>query len=194
MKITEDEYSPLIKYKNEEKKYYAAFYDGKHELSIVEITKNIFLQMFGTHKTLVINNKKRFFIIYSDNHYQVSMEMNFEEYKNFRSFKSEIIREKHINSRYIKHSKQTEINIYKKIINKPQSIELQVYEKIRNNLLYQAINQLNELQKRRIIYYYIYEWSIEKIAKKENCSKTAVNYSIAIAKKNLKKILIKSIF
>lgn len=179
-----NEYIALIETKNCTKSYFVIFKDVKNIIQKIEVNKITFLQFFGTHKSEIINGNKRYFIVYQDNEIACYKELTKKEYITFRSFKSEFIREKHIYSRYIEHTEQSEISLYKKSIIKPKCIESQLNIKSRNNSIYEAIELLNEIQRRRIIYYYIYEMSSAEIATRENCSKAAVNYSIAIAKKN----------
>ena len=49
-------------------------------------------------------------------------------------------------------------------------------------------NSLDVVIKRRLILYYLYDYTLEEIAIKEHCSKVAIKYSLDIAIKNLKKI------
>lgn len=55
--------------------------------------------------------------------------------------------------------------------------------------LYQIVAQLPQTQRRRFLYYFEIGLNYEEIAKKEGCTARAVQYSVQIAKKKLKKIL-----
>lgn len=61
-----------------------------------------------------------------------------------------------------------------------QTIKKVIGEKIRN-----AIQELPEIQKRRIIKYYFQDKTFEQIAKEEKCTKRAVKFSVDIALKEL---------
>ncbi|MDL2258730.1 hypothetical protein LJC42_06215 [Eubacteriales bacterium OttesenSCG-928-K08] len=56
--------------------------------------------------------------------------------------------------------------------------------------LYSALEQLPEIQRRRLIFKYFFDMSLVQIARLEGVSKSAVHFSIAAAKKNLKKLLL----
>ena len=60
------------------------------------------------------------------------------------------------------------------------------------NELKVAINQLQEIQQRRIIKYYFEDKSQQKIANEENVDIRSIQYSLNIAIKNLKKFLNKT--
>ncbi|MFI3255714.1 RNA polymerase sigma factor [Chakrabartyella piscis] len=64
-----------------------------------------------------------------------------------------------------------------------------VDKQIRSEKLWQAIKQLPQTQKRRVILYYFDDLTYEEIAVKEHCSPQAIAYSIATAKKSLKNFL-----
>ena len=56
--------------------------------------------------------------------------------------------------------------------------------------LYNAISNLSNLQKRRIILYYFLENTLDEIARQENCSIHSVFVSIERAKDKIKKFMI----
>lgn len=56
-----------------------------------------------------------------------------------------------------------------------------VWRKIVNEMLYRAIDELPEKQRRRIIMYYFYGLTYEQIAEVEGCTKMAVKFSISKA-------------
>ena len=61
-----------------------------------------------------------------------------------------------------------------------QTIKKVIGEKIRS-----AVQELPEIQKRRIIKYFFQDKTFEQIAKEENCTKRAVKFSVDIALKEL---------
>lgn len=68
----------------------------------------------------------------------------------------------------------------------PEEILMQEYE---DALLYSAIKQLPMTQRRRLLLHSIEKIPIKQIAYFEGCTPRAVKYSLALAKKNLRKIL-----
>lgn len=110
-------------------------------------------------------------------------------YNEFNEFELEDLSEMNEFDRHIEHSKLNEISLNKRIINKNKSLENSVIEKIENEELYNAILKLPMLQRNRIIMYYFEELSQKEIAIKEKCSIRAVQYSINIALKNLRKFI-----
>lgn len=110
-------------------------------------------------------------------------------YNEFNKFELEDLSEMNEFDRHLEHSKLNEISLNKRIINKNKSLENSVIEKIENEELYNAILKLPMLQRNRIIMYYFEELSQKEIAIKEKCSIRAVQYSINIALKNLRKFI-----
>lgn len=189
MKITNDEYSPLIESENQNIKYYAVFYDVKNNLNKIEITKNIFLQIFGTHKVKIINGNTYYFINYKDHLNICEIQLTKKDYKNFNSFKSVNIRYKNIYSRYIEQLDYTDEYLYKYMIYDSGHIEDEVYKKILNEEIKDALLSLNKIQRSRFIMYYFDDMTYEEIAKIEGCTKRAIKFSVDAARKNLQKML-----
>ena len=90
---------------------------------------------------------------------------------------------------HIEHSNLFENTLFSRMVNKEKEIFNVVDEKIINEKLINNIKQLPIVQKRRIIKYYFYNYTLEKIAKEENCTKRAVKFSIDYAKEKLKRNL-----
>ena len=180
-----DEYKPLIKELNGGKKYYIILDDDQ-----VEVSMEIFIQFFGVHKTEFLNGKRTYHIIFKD---MCDLEVSKEKYLDFNSFISELIRYKNTYTRYIEHLEQSDLILHKRMLHQPEKIENIVFKKILHETLYEAINQLNEIQKRRFIYYYIDELTYAEIAEIEGCTKRAIKFSVDAAKKNLQ-IKLKNLF
>lgn len=189
-----NEYFPLIECEDQDIKYYVMFYDIKHNLNKIIITKEVFLQLFGVHKMKIINGEKRYFIEYEDEVSMSKIELTLNEYRKFRSFKSYNIKNKNIYDRYIEHSEQTDETVYKRMVDKPEQVEDIVYKKMLGEEITKALNTLNETQRKRFIMYYLDDMTYEEIAIKEKCSKQAIKYSIDIAKKHLREKLKKFYF
>ncbi len=137
--------------------------------------------------TLLIEDDK-YFILFKDSrnilHKQsVSKEVfeifNQSELKDNNMFSS--------NYRHISCDDITEELFYKKVMYDQVSLEeeFDTRELLNNLKLY--INNLPDIQKRRVIKYYFDNKTYEEIAREENCSKVAIKYSIDSAIKNISK-------
>jgi len=91
-----------------------------------------------------------------------------------------------IDNHYCNSGLSEKIN-YLKDISATDSIENIInYEK-----LYKAIKQLPIIQQKRLKYYYFDGYTMEEIAKLENCSFQAISLSLKAAQNNLEKLLSK---
>jgi len=71
--------------------------------------------------------------------------------------------------------------LYERAFESPKDIFDAVCKKIISEMLYRAIDELPEKQRRRIIMYYFYGLTYEQIAEVEGCTKMAVKFSISKA-------------
>lgn len=110
-----------------------------------------------------------------------------EVYDAFDSFELDDISQIHKIRKHIEFNEVYEETLYHRSITETISIEEEVSNKIISEEIKSAINELNEIQKRRIIKYYFYDKTYEEIANEEKCSKVAVKYSIDTAIKNISK-------
>ena len=117
------------------------------------------------------------------------VEINKDVYKAFDEFELEDLTEMNEYDRHIEHSEVFENSLEKRAINKPISLEDDFVNKSTFNELKEAINKLPEIQKRRIKKYYFDEKTQQQIADEEKVDIRAVQYTLNIALKNLKKIL-----
>ena len=67
-----------------------------------------------------------------------------------------------------------------------KSVEDEFMKESETENLYNALNQLNEIQRRRIIDYYINGKNLKTISEQEHCSEPAIFYSIENGIKNLR--------
>lgn len=81
--------------------------------------------------------------------------------------------------------------VYEETLNRraryiPKSVEEIIIETERSELLYKAINSLPEIQRRRFLLYYEYDYNCYEIAAMENCTVQAVRRSVIIAREKIK--------
>ena len=91
------------------------------------------------------------------------------------------------NSRYIHKYELSDEALSNKMLNNQTSIEDKLIDDFEIQELYEAINELSEIQKRRIKKYFFEDKTFEEIAIEEECSKVAVKYTIDIALEKISK-------
>ena len=91
--------------------------------------------------------------------------------------------------RHYEQSDVTEATLNKRAAKPQESVEETISQRIEVDKLHQAIAQLPEKQRRRLVLYYFGELTYEQIADMEGCSHPAVIKSISSALKKLKNFL-----
>ena len=117
------------------------------------------------------------------------IEITEEIYRAFDKFELEDISQIHKFRRHIEHNVIFEDKLIERMFEKPITIEDEVEDKILMEELKQAIDQLSEIQKRRVKLYYFEGLSVEQIAKIEGASHQAVSKSIFRAVEKIKQII-----
>lgn len=138
--------------------------------------------------TLEIKENNCYILKFKDSrNNQQEMIISKEVYDAFDSFELEDISQIHKIRKHIEFNEVYEETLYHRSITETISVEEEVSNKIISEEIKSAINELNDIQKRRIIKYYFYDKTYEEIANEEKCSKVAVKYSIDTAIKNISK-------
>lgn len=91
--------------------------------------------------------------------------------------------------RHYEKSDVTEATLNKRAVKPQESVEETVSQRIEVDKLHQAIAQLPEKQRRRLVLYYLGEFTYEQIAEMERCKHPAIIKSISSALKKLKNFL-----
>lgn len=112
-----------------------------------------------------------------------------EVYKAFDSFELEDISQIHKFRKHIEHSEVYEETLNTRMISKPVSVEEEVESKIEYEELKNAIDQLSDIQKRRIKMYYFEDMTLEQIATIEGATHQAISKSINKGIEEIKKII-----
>lgn len=126
------------------------------------------------------------------NEKDIIVEVSQEIYETFNKFELEDLSQMNKYDRHIEHLNLSENLLAKKMSKDDISIEEVVIKKLENQRLYETIFNLPNIQKKRIVMYFFNGMTLNEIAKKENCSTRAIQYSINIALKNLRKYLKKT--
>lgn len=117
------------------------------------------------------------------------VEVNKEIYQAFDRFELDDLSELNEFDNHIEHSEVYENNLNERAMDKPLGVDEIVETMIINEELKKAINQLSEVQKRRIKMYYFEDMTLEDIARVEKTSHQAISKSIIKALAELRKIL-----
>ena len=116
-------------------------------------------------------------------------EINQDLYSAFDRFELDDISQINEASRHLSEMGMTEESLCHLIADPSESMEDRVYRRIMYQKLHKAIDQLPEIQRRRVLLYYFEGHTYEQIAQMEGCSKRAVKFSVDIALKKLKDYL-----
>ena len=117
------------------------------------------------------------------------VEVNKEIYQAFDRFELDDLSELNEFDNHIEHSEVYENNLNERAMDKPLGVDEIVETMLINEELKKAINELSEVQKRRIKMYYFEDMTLEDIAKVEKTSHQAISKSIIKALAELRKIL-----
>ena len=110
----------------------------------------------------------------------------------FDSFELDDLVYLNVVDRHIEQSEVWEATLNVRAVKKPESMEEVVFRRLQTEKLHEAINELPEKQKKRLILYYFQELTYMEIAEREQCSTRAVEYSIHGAIQGLKKFFEKN--
>lgn len=118
-----------------------------------------------------------------------NIEISKELYDIFDRFELDDLSEMNEYDNHIEHSEVYDNNLNERAMYKPISVEEIVENNIINEEIKTAIDELSDVQKRRIKMYYFEGLTQQEIANKEGTSLRAVQYTLNSAINKLKKIL-----
>lgn len=131
-------------------------------------------------------NKERYFVSFTDSEGDFQrVEINFDIYCALFELNKIDRNLTRSDERNLEHSELTEETLVKRSFERPKGIEEIILEKEMKSSFWTAIGELPEVQRKRLLLYYDYGFSLKEIAIMENCSIRAIQYSIEIAKKKL---------
>ena len=120
---------------------------------------------------------------------QKCMEIERTLYEEFNSFELQDMSYLNVVDRHLEQSEIWDSSLYERIFQKEENVENTVLNKLEAERLHSAIQQLSEIQRRRLMKYYFEDKKYEQIAQEEGCSFQMVAKSVKAAIRNLKKIL-----
>ena len=110
------------------------------------------------------------------------MEIGKNVYEAFNTFELQDVSHMNVVDRHLEQSEIWDSSLYERVFQKEEGVEDTVLNKLEAERLHSAIQQLSEIQRRRLKNY-------EQIAQEEGCSFQMVAKSVKAAIRNLKKIL-----
>lgn len=88
--------------------------------------------------------------------------------------------------RHKEHNEVYEETLNRRAVFKPKGVEELIMEAELSELLHKTINSLPEIQRRRFLLYYEYDYNYYQIGAMEHCTASSVGKSISIAKEKVK--------
>lgn len=134
-----------------------------------------------------------------DGHYYISFkdgqgtlhefEISEQIFRAFDTFELEDLSYLNVWDRHIEQSEIWEPTLSQRAFRKPEGLEETIIARLQVERLHSAIRQLPDKQRKRLLLHYYDGLTYTEIAKKENCSIRAAEYSVQGAIRRLKKIL-----
>ena len=129
-----------------------------------------------------------FYISFTDGQgVKVCMEIEKELYELFDKYELDDLSFLNASDRHIVRLEAVNEDFEERTADASADVEASVLTDIRNEQLHQAISQLPEIQRRRLMLYYFEGLSYEEIARREGCKYQPIQRSIERAKEKIKK-------
>ena len=90
------------------------------------------------------------------------------------------------NQRHREFNEVWDETLYRRALRVPKSLDEKMIEKERNELFYKAVARLPEIQRRRFLLYYEYDFNFYQIGEMEHCTASAVQKSVSVAREKVK--------
>ena len=132
----------------------------------------------------------RFYLLFKDGREKRWMEIDKTLFDAFNEFELDDLSFFNEVDRHYEKSEVTEATLNRRAALPQESVEEAVSQRMEVDKLHQAIAQLPEKQRDRLVLYYFGEFTYEQIAAMEGCTISPIKRSIEKAIENLKKFLI----
>lgn len=135
----------------------------------------------------VTENGTRYFISFKDGQ-DISHELNvpYDFYMAFRRLELDNRRLENWDWRHREFSEVRDETLNRRALRLPKAVDELIIEEEQAELLRKAIVALPEIQRRRLLLYYEYEYNYYEIAAMEHCTASSVGQSINRAKEKIK--------
>lgn len=146
---------------------------------------------YEIYTTGIHTTRPRYFLAFTNGSKQKRwMEIDKPLFDAFNEFELEYLSYLNEVDRHYERSEVTEETLNRRAVERRESVEETVLQQIEVDKLYQAIAQLPEKQRRRLVLYYFGEFTYEQIAEMEGCKFQVIAKSIRTAENNLRKFMI----
>ena len=90
------------------------------------------------------------------------------------------------NQRHREFNEVWDETLYRRALRVPKSLDERIIEEERNELFYKSVARLPEIQRRRFLFYYEYDFNFYQIGEMEHCTASAVQKSVSVAREKVK--------
>ena len=90
------------------------------------------------------------------------------------------------NQRHREFNEVWDETLYRRALRVPKTLDERMIEKERNEIFAKAVARLPEIQRRRFLLYYEYDFNFYQIGKMEHCTASAVQKSVSVAREKVK--------
>ena len=90
------------------------------------------------------------------------------------------------NQRHREFNEVWDETLYRRALRVPKTLDERMIEKERNEIFAKAVARLPEIQRRRFLLYYEYDFNYYDIAAMEHCTAQAVRRSVVLAREKIK--------
>lgn len=90
------------------------------------------------------------------------------------------------NQRHREFNEVWDETLYKRALRVPKTLDERMIEKERNEMFYKAVARLPEIQRRRFLLYYEYDFNFYQIGKMEHCTASSIQKSVSVAREKVK--------
>ena len=89
------------------------------------------------------------------------------------------------NQRHREFNEVWDETLYRRALRVPKTLDERIIEEERNELLYKAVDRLPEIQRRRFLLYYEYDFNFYQIGEMEHCTASAIQKSVSVAREKV---------
>ena len=89
------------------------------------------------------------------------------------------------NQRHREFNEVWDETLYRRALWVPKTLDERMIEKERNEIFAKAVARLPEIQRRRFLLYYEYDFNFYQIGKMEHCTASAVQKSVSVAREKV---------
>ena len=90
------------------------------------------------------------------------------------------------NQRHREFNEVWDETLYRRALRVPKTLDERMIEKERNEIFAKAVTRLPEIQRRRFLLYYEYDFNFYQIGEMEHCTASAVQKSVSVAREKVK--------